>query len=108
MQANQLFAVSSTRFGLALTLSVHWTCSTSKGVQIFKVITVVYNIVNIEPAHDKSYNKSCVTSKGSGQSVYHLVWKGFSFILLWISRMLYKAYAITEDSDQTARMRRLI
>ena len=33
-----------------------------------------------------------------------LVWLVFSFIPLWIARRLLKAHAISEDSDQTARM----
>ena len=35
-------------------------------------------------------------------------WLGFSLILLWIACRLKKAHAISEDSDQTARMRSLI
>ena len=36
------------------------------------------------------------------------VWQGFSFIPLWIACRLQKAHAISEDSDQTAQMHRLI
>ena len=36
------------------------------------------------------------------------VWQGFSFITLWIAWRLLKAHSISEDSDQTARMRSLI
>ena len=36
------------------------------------------------------------------------VWQGFLSILLWIDWRMWKAHAISEDSDQTARMRRLI
>ena len=38
----------------------------------------------------------------------HPVWQGFSFIPLWIARRLQKVHAISVDSDQTARMGRLI
>ena len=66
----------------------------------------------IEPAHDKTYDKTCVTSKDSDQPV-----QCFLFIPLWIARGLFphwiaqgilKVHAISEDSDQSARMRRLI
>ena len=38
----------------------------------------------------------------------HQLWQGFAFIPLWIAWKLYKAHVISEDSDQTARMRRVI
>ena len=36
------------------------------------------------------------------------VWQGISFIPLWKARKLYYTHAISEDSDQTARMHRMI
>ena len=38
----------------------------------------------------------------------HSVWKGFSLVSLWIAKRLLKVQAISEDTDQTARMRRLV
>ena len=38
-----------------------------------------------EPACNKTYNKTCVTSKDSGLYI-HPVCQGFSFIYLWIAR----------------------
>ena len=60
----------------------------------------------IGAAHDKTYNKTCVTSKDSDQSVYPP--STAMVIFLWIAQKLLKAQAISEDSDQTARMCRLI
>ena len=50
---------------------------------------------NSEPAQDKTYKKTYVTAKDS-------------FSRLWIARRLKKVHVISEDFDQTARMRRLI
>ena len=41
-----------------------------------------------KPAHDKTYNKTCVTSKDSDQPVHSPSMQVFSFILLWIARRL--------------------
>ena len=69
----------------------------------------------IEPAHNKAYSKTCVTSKGYPLDFYimKLVCTSFqygksSFVSLSIAWRLQVAQAISEDSDQTVRMRRLI
>ena len=59
----------------------------------------------LEPAHDKTYNKTCVTIKDSNQPAHPPSEQGFSFIYLWI---VQKAHGISEDSDQIALMHRLI
>ena len=63
----------------------------------------------------KSY-KICVTGKDSDQPVCDrqrlrsacTSTQGFLFTPFWIVWGLQKSYAISEDSDQTARMRSLI
>ena len=60
------------------------------------------------PAHDKTHNKTCVPSKDSDQPVHSPSKARVLFILLYIARRLTMSHAISEDSDQTARMRRLI
>ena len=59
------------------------------------------------PAHDKTYNKTCVTRKDSVQPVQPL---NMARILIYpfLDSPEAVALAISEDSDQTARMRRLI
>ena len=61
-----------------------------------------------ESAHNKTYNKALVTSKDSDQPVHP---PSMARVLLYPSLDNLKAveaHAISEDSDQTARMRRLI
>ena len=65
-------------------------------------------ILVYEPAHDKTYNNSCVTSKDSGQPAHQPYMAMVLVSPLWIGRRLQKAHAIKDDSDQTARMRMLI
>ena len=62
----------------------------------------------IEAAQDKTYNKTCATSKDSDQSVYLPSMTRVLENPLCIAGWLLKAHAISEDSDQTARMRSLI
>ena len=62
----------------------------------------------LEPPNNKTYNKTCVTSKDSDQPVHPPITERFSFVPVWISRRLQKAHAISKDFDQTAWMRRLI
>ena len=60
------------------------------------------------PGHDKTYNKTCVTSKYSDQPVHP---PSVARILCHPSLDSLEAVegnAISEDSDKTARMRRLI
>ena len=54
-----------------------------------------------EPVHNKTYNKTCVTSKDRDE---RQVWQGFFLIHLSIVQRLWKAYAICKDSYQKARM----
>ena len=54
-----------------------------------------------------AYNKTCVTSKDSDQPV-HPPSMAKVFFYLWIAWRLYKAPAISEASDQTKLMGRLI
>ena len=61
-----------------------------------------------ETAHDKTYNKSSVTSKDSDQPVHP---PSMTMVLVYTSLdspEVVEAHAISEDSDQTARMCRLI
>ena len=61
-----------------------------------------------EPARDKIYNNTCVTSKDSDQRIQP---PSMAKVLIYPSldgQRLEKAYAISKDSDQTAQMRRLI
>ena len=69
--------------------------------------TVSYEgIQTTEPLHDKTYHNNIVTSINSDQPVYL---PNMETVLVYHSaRRLWKAHAISEDSDQTARMRRLI
>ena len=60
----------------------------------------LFHDLSLEPAHNKTYIKTGVISKDSDQPEHQPVWKGFSFILLWIARRLEKAHAISKDSDQ--------
>ena len=61
-----------------------------------------------ESAYDTTYNKTCATSKYSDKPVHpHRKARVLVFLLL-ITRRLLKAHAISEASDQTAPMRRLI
>ena len=66
-------------------------------------------VASLEPAHDdKTYNKTCVTRKDSQQPVHP---PSMARVLVYPSLIdwrLLKLHAISEDSDQTARMRRLI
>ena len=58
------------------------------------------------PAHDKIYNKTCVTSKGSDQLVHP---SGMAKVLAYPSLASPEAVEGTyNERDQTARMRRLI
>ena len=57
-----------------------------------------------EPAHDKTYNKTCVTNEDSDQPV-HL--PSMARVLVYPTLVSLKAHAISEDSELTARMRRL-
>ena len=59
-------------------------------------------------AHDKLYNKSSMASKDADQPVFP---PSMARVLVYPSldsRRLWKAHAISDDSDQTARMRRLV
>ena len=58
-----------------------------------------------ETAHDKTYNKTCMTSKDTGQPV-HI--PSMARVLVYPSLDSPEAHAISEDSDQTARTRRMI
>ena len=58
-----------------------------------------------EPAQDK---RPVWPAKTQISLYIHPVWQGFSFIPLWIAWRLLRTHAISKDSDQTARMRRLI
>ena len=58
-----------------------------------------------EPAHDKTYNKTCVTSKYLDQPVHP---PSMARILVYPSLDSPEAHAISEDSDQTALVRSLI
>ena len=62
----------------------------------------------IETAHDKTYNKACVTSKDSGQPVHP---PSTTRVLVYPSLDSPEApmaHAIGEDSDQSARKGKLI
>ena len=58
-----------------------------------------------ELEHDKTYNKTCVTSKGSDQPVHP---PSLAKTLVYPSLDSLKAHASSEDSNQTAHMHRLI
>ena len=61
-----------------------------------------------EKAHDETYNKSSVNSKDSDEPVHP---PSMAMVLVYPSLdspEVVEAHAISEDSDQTARMRRLI
>ena len=60
-----------------------------------------------EPTHDKTYNKTCVTSKDSDQPAHP---PSMAKALVYPSLDSLEAIESTCDqhSDQTARMRRLI
>ena len=76
-------------------------------VRILRVTTVFLTVwlselqdkgrENNEAAHGKTYSKTYETAKTQISLYIHPVWQGFSFIPLWITRRLYKAYAICKD-----------
>ena len=64
--------------------------------------------MKVEPVHDKTYNTTCVSSKDSDQSVHP---PSMARVFVYPSLDSLEAVegtAISEDSDQTVRMRRLI
>ena len=61
-----------------------------------------------EPAPDKPTIRLVWPANTQISLYIQPVWQGFLFILLWINRRLKKVHAVSENSDQTARMRRLI
>ena len=59
-----------------------------------------------EPAHDKTYSKVCVTSKDSDRPVHT---PSMARVYPPLDSLeAVDSHAISEDSDQTARVRRLI
>ena len=58
--------------------------------------------------YDKTYNRTCVTSRDSDQPVHPSSTARVSFTTLWVAWRLYKAHEISKDSDQTVLMHSLI
>ena len=87
----------------AVVCQAHYFYTRGTGVTNVGIYVTTMNAI-IEPAHDKTYNKTRVASKDLDQPVHP---PSTPRVLVYPT-LLQKAHAIGEDSDQTAQMRNLI
>ena len=84
------------------------TSADTSGASLVRLKMILVELILIEPAHDKTYNKTCVTSKDSDQPVHT---PSMARVLVYPSLKSLEPVEGTCDqrrSDQTVRVRRLI